>query len=60
MSNYVNFPDGINQAVITEIGPNLAQEISTSNSNFQQYVKGSKSEFAAFEPVTINNICRLL
>ena len=42
------------------LGPNLAQEIGTSNSNFQQYVKGSKSEFAAFEPATVNNICHLL
>ena len=51
--------EGFNE-FFSEIGPKLAEEIGTCNSNFKQYIQKNKSEFAAFEAVTVNNIYRLL
>ena len=44
----------------SNIGPNLATKIDSSNYNFETYVKNGKSEFAAFQPVTVSHVCRLL
>ena len=44
----------------SNIGPNLASKIDSSNYNFETYVKNGKSEFAAFQPVTVSHVCRLL
>ena len=44
----------------SDIGPNLASKIDSSNYNFETYVKNGKSEFAAFQPVTVSHVCRLL
>ena len=45
----------------SEIGPKLADKINHNNGNcFQQYVKKTKSEFAAFEPVPVHHVYRLL
>jgi hypothetical protein len=34
----------------------LASKIDTSNYNFETYIKDAKSEFAAFQPVTVSRI----
>ncbi|CAB4036534.1 Hypothetical predicted protein, partial [Paramuricea clavata] len=44
----------------SNIGPDLASKIDTSNYNFETYIKDTKSEFAAFQPVTVSYICCLL
>ena len=44
----------------SNIGPDLASKIDTSNHNFETYTKNAKSEFAAFQPVTVSHVCRLL
>ena len=45
----------------SEIGPKLADNIDQNNSNcFQQYIKKAESEFATFEPVTVNHVFHLL
>ena len=44
----------------SNIGPDLASKIDTSNYNFETYTKTAESEFAAFQPVTVTHICRLL
>ena len=44
----------------SNIGPDLASKIDSSNYNFETYVKNGKSEFAAFQPVTVSHVCRLL
>ena len=44
----------------SNIGPDLASKIDTSNYNFETYTKTAESEFAAFQPVTVSHICRLL
>ena len=46
--------DGFNNH-FSNIGPDLASKIDTSNYNF-----GTKSEFAAFQPATVSRICCLL
>ena len=35
----------------SNIGPDLASKIDTSNYNFETYTKSAESEFAAFQPV---------
>jgi hypothetical protein len=44
----------------SNIGPDLAGKIDSSNYNFETYVKNGKSEFAAFQPVTVSHVSRLL
>ena len=44
----------------SNIGPDLASNIHTSNDSFEKYVKNSKSEFTAFQPVTVSNVYHLL
>ena len=44
----------------SNIGPDLASKIDTSNYNFETYVKNAKSEFSAFQSVTVSNVCRSL
>ena len=44
----------------SNIGPDLASKIDTSNYNFETYTKTAESEFAAFQPVTVSHVCRLL
>ena len=39
---------------------NLATKIDSSNFNFESYVKNTKSEFAAFKPVVVSHVHRLL
>ena len=44
----------------SNIGPDLASKIDTSNYNFETYTITAESEFAAFQPVTVSHVCRLL
>jgi hypothetical protein len=44
----------------SNIGPDLASKIDTSNYNFETYTKIAESEFAAFQPVTVSHVCSLL
>ena len=44
----------------SNIGPDLASKIDTSNYNFETYTKTAESEFAAFQPVTVSHVCSLL
>ena len=44
----------------SKIGPNLAEEIGTTDCNFRQYIKKSESEFAALKAVYVRNVCHLL
>ena len=51
--------DGFNE-YFSNIDPDLASKIDSSNCNFETYVKNAKSEFAAFQPVTVSHVSRLL
>ena len=44
----------------SNIGPDLATKINSSNYNFESYVKHTKLEFAAFKPVVVSHVDRLL
>ena len=44
----------------SNIGPNLAEEIDTAESNFKDYLDKTISEFTAFQSVTVNHVCHLL
>jgi hypothetical protein len=50
--------DGFND-YYSNIGPDLASKIDSSNYDFETYVKNGKSEFAAFQPVTVSHVCGL-
>ena len=51
--------DGFNE-YFSNIGPELSSKIDSSNYNFETYIKSAKSEFAAFQPVTVSQISHLL
>ena len=51
--------EGFNE-YFSNIGPDLASKIDTSSCNFKAYVKKATSEFAAFQPTTVNDIIHLL
>ena len=53
LTNPKDIAEGFND-YSSNIGPNLASQIDTSNSNFETYVKNAESEFTAFQPVTVN------
>ena len=40
----------------SNIGPNLAEEIGTAESNFKDYLDKPISEFTAFQSVTVNHV----
>ena len=44
----------------SNIGPNLASKIGTTDDNFVNYIKNTKFEFAAFHPTTIGSVYNLL
>ena len=44
----------------SSIGPNLASQNDETNFDFETYVKKVESEFTAFQPVTINQVYKLL
>ena len=47
--------EGFNE-YFSNIGPDLSSRIDSSNYNFETYIKNDKSEFAAFQPVTVSQI----
>ena len=51
--------EGFNE-YFSNIGPELSSKIDSSNYNFETYIKSAKSEFAAFQPVTVSQISHLL
>ena len=54
-----NIAEGFNE-YFSNIGPDLSSKIDSSNYNFETYIKNAKSEFAAFQPVTVSQISHLL
>ena len=58
-TNPRDIAEGFND-YFSNIGPNLASQINTQNFNFETYVKNIESEFAAFQPVTVNHVNQLL
>jgi exonuclease III len=59
LTNPKDIAEGFNE-YFSNIGPNLASQIDTSNSNYETYVKNAESEFTAFQPVTVNLVYKLL
>ena len=51
--------DGFNQYFLN-IGSDVSSKKDSSNYNFETYTKNAKSEFAAFQPVTVSQIFHLL
>ena len=51
--------EGFNE-YFSNIGPDLSSRVDSSNYNVETYIKNAKSEFAAFQPVTVNQISHLL
>ena len=61
-NNFTNHEDigqGFNK-YFSNGGPNLASNIDSSNYNFETHVKNAKSEFAAFQHVTVSHVSHLL
>ena len=50
--------EGFNE-YFSNIGLDLSSRIDSSNYNFETYIKNAKSEFAAFQPVTVSQISHL-
>ena len=59
LTNSEDIAEGFNE-FFSNIGPDLASKIDTSNYNFQEYIKKPKSEFTAFESITTNKVYYLL
>ena len=59
LTNPKDIAEGFND-YFSNIGTNLASKIGTSNCNFETYVEKAKSEFTAFQPVTVNLVYQLL
>ena len=59
LTNPQDIAEGFND-YFSNIGPDLASKINTANYNFETYTKKAKSEFAAFQPVVVSHVCRLL
>ena len=59
LTNAKDIAEGFN-GYFSNIGPSLASKIDTSNFNFETYAENAKSEFAAFQPVTVRNVYHLL
>ena len=59
LTNPRDIAEGFND-YFSNIGLNLASQINTQNFNFETYVKNIESEFAAFQPVTVNHVNQLL
>ena len=58
-TNHEDIAEGLNE-YFSNIGPNLASNIDSSNYNFETHVKNAKSEFAAFQHVTVSHVSHLL
>ena len=56
-ANHKDIAEGFNK-YFSNIGPNLASNIDSSSYNFETDVKNTKSEFAAFQHVTVSHVFR--
>ena len=59
LNNPQEIVEGFNE-YFSNIGPDLASKLDMPKCNFETYVKKSTSEFAAFQPTTVNDIFNLL
>ena len=59
LTNPKDIAEGFND-YFSSIGPNLASQNDNTNFDFETYVKKVESEFTAFQPVTINQVYKLL
>ena len=62
-NNKLTYPEDIAEGFneyFSNIGPDLSSRIDSSNYYFETYIKNAKSEFAAFQPVTVSQISHLL
>ena len=59
LTNSEDIAEGFNE-FFSNIGPDLASKIDTSNHNFQEYIKKPKSEFTVFESITTSKVYYLL
>ena len=59
IADIADIAEGFNE-YFSNIGPNLASNIDSSNYNFETHVKNAKSEFAAFQHVTVSHVSHLL
>ena len=59
MTNTKDIAEGFND-YFSKKSPDLASKIHTPNYNFQTYVEKDKSEFGAFQPVTVSNVYHLV
>ena len=59
LTNLKGIVEGFNN-YFSNIGPDLASKIDSSNYNFEIYVTTTKSEFPAFQPVTVRHVYHLL
>ena len=44
----------------SNIGPNLAEKIGSTECHFKDYLDKTNSEFTAFKSVSVNHVCLLL
>ena len=44
----------------SNIGPNLAEKIGSTECHFKDYLDKTNSEFTAFKSVSVNHVCHLL
>ena len=59
LTNPKDIAEGFND-YFSSIGPNLANQNDNTNFDFETYVMKVESEFTAFQPVTINQVYKLL
>ena len=59
LTNLKDIAEGFNN-YFSNIGPDLASKIDSSNHNFETYVTTTKSEFPTFQPVTVSHVYHLL
>ena len=59
LSNSRDIAKGFNE-FFSNIGPDLASKIDTSNYNFLDYMQNAKSEFTQFELITVDKLYHLL
>ena len=58
LSNSRDMVKGFNE-FFSNIGPDLASKIDTSNYNFLDYMQNAKSEFTQFELITVDKLYHL-
>jgi hypothetical protein len=51
LTSPIDIAEGFND-YFSNIGPDLASKIDSTNYNFETYIKNTKSEFAAFPPTS--------